>query len=217
MGSINGAGKFGKVKSHSKLAHVVLITNQFQKMVDYYKAFLGAEASHENEIMSFLTYDDEHHRIAIAAIPGTGPKDPRSCGLAHIAFSFDTLRDLLQAYTERKQHGIEPLWSVNHGPTTSIYYQDPDGNHIETQVDNFETNDEATVFMQSAAFAQNPIGTDFDPEDHIRRLAAGEDEAKLKRVEVGPRLVAEKLMGYGCGGIFFYYLVTGASNCGMYA
>lgn len=37
----------------------------------------------------------------------------------------------------------------NHGPTTSLYYRDPDGNQIETQVDNFETAEEATAFMNS--------------------------------------------------------------------
>jgi hypothetical protein len=38
--------------------------------------FLGAEASYENEILSFLTYDEEHHRVAIVKVPDTGPKNP---------------------------------------------------------------------------------------------------------------------------------------------
>jgi catechol-2,3-dioxygenase len=70
-----------KVISPIKLAHVVLRTNNFKNMVDFYKTFLGGEASYENDILSFLTYDEEHHRIAIAAIPGTGPKATKSCGL----------------------------------------------------------------------------------------------------------------------------------------
>lgn len=44
---------------------------------------------------------------------------------------------------------------VNHGPTTSIYYRDPDGNDIETQVDNFDTTAEADEFFASEAFAIN--------------------------------------------------------------
>jgi len=157
-------------------------------MVNFYKAFLGAEASYENEFLSFLTYDDEHHRLAIGSVPGTRPKDPSTCGLEHIAFSFDTLGDLLLAYRQRKENGILPLWSVNHGPTTSIYYKDPDGNQIETQVDNFDTNEEATAFMKSKEFAENPFGTDIDPDELAKKLAAGEDEKKLKkRIEIGPR------------------------------
>jgi catechol-2,3-dioxygenase len=178
------------VRRPSKFAHVVLRTSadNFQKMVQYYKDFLGASAAFENDFLSFLTYDDEHHRIAIAGIPGTAPKNPKACGLEHTAFSFDTLDDLLEAYRQRKDLGISPIWSVNHGPTTSIYYADPDGNQIETQVDNFETPEEATQFMMSKYFAENPIGTDFDPEEMIEKLRNGVSPEELKkRVEIGPR------------------------------
>lgn len=157
-------------------------------MVEYYKNFLGAEAIYKNDMLAFLSYDEEHHRIAIANIPGTKGKDKMTCGLEHIAFSFNTLSDLLLAYRQRKQKGVLPLWPVNHGPTTSIYYKDPDGNMIETQVDNFDDPDDATKFMNSKFFSENPIGTDFDPEEIITRLLNGESEAELKkRVEIGPR------------------------------
>jgi catechol-2,3-dioxygenase len=180
--------KAPKVMSPRKFAHVVLRTNKFRDMVSYYKDFLGAEVIHENEFLAFISYDEEHHRIAIIGVPGTKDKDPKTCGLEHTAFSFDTVPDLLLAYRQRKDRGIVPTWSVNHGPTTSIYYRDPDGNEIETQVDNFDHPDEATKFMTSEAFAENPIGVDFDPEDYIQRLRRGETEAALKkRAEIGPR------------------------------
>jgi catechol-2,3-dioxygenase len=177
-----------KVLSPSKMAHVVLRTGQYEKMREFYKAFLGGQASYENDFISFITYDDEHHRIALIAVPGTGPKIRTSAGLEHIAFTYESLADLTLAYQQRKALGIEPVWCVNHGPTTSIYYQDPDGNQLETQVDNFDTVEEATAFMTGPFFGENAIGTDFDPEELIRRLHAGEDEKLLKkRVEIGPR------------------------------
>jgi catechol-2,3-dioxygenase len=179
---------FTSVVSPSKLAHVVLRTNNFTSMVKYYKEFLGAEVIYENDFLAFLSYDDEHHRIAIASVPGTNGKDKMTCGLEHIAFTFPDLRSLLLSYRQRKQKDILPLWPVNHGPTTSIYYKDPDGNMIETQVDNFDDPEEATKFMKSKFFSENPIGTDFDPEDLIKRLSNGESESILKkRVEIGPR------------------------------
>ncbi|KIW77999.1 hypothetical protein Z517_07832 [Fonsecaea pedrosoi CBS 271.37] len=179
---------FQKVTSPQKLAHVVLRTPRFREMVDFYKTFLGAEATHENDFISFLTYDDEHHRIAIGAVPGTSDKIKTSAGLEHIAFSFATLEDLLLAYRQRKAKGILPIWSVNHGPTTSIYYQDPDGNQIETQVDNFDTVEDANAFMASPEFGENPVGVDFDPEDIIKKLQAGHDDRELKkRPNIGPR------------------------------
>ncbi len=61
---------FKKVTPPKKLAHVVLRTPRYKEMVEFYKTFLGAEATYENDFLAFLTYDEEHHRIAIAAIPG---------------------------------------------------------------------------------------------------------------------------------------------------
>ncbi|KAF5852289.1 hypothetical protein GGP41_000967 [Bipolaris sorokiniana] len=70
------SGQSTKVISPATLAHVVLRTANFKQMLDYYKTFLGAGASYENEMLSFLTYDEEHHRIAIMGVPGTGDKKP---------------------------------------------------------------------------------------------------------------------------------------------
>lgn len=176
------------VLSPAGLAHVVLQTSQFKPMVAFYKAFLGAHATYENDALSFLTYDEEHHRVAIGHVPGTSPKVPTSAGLAHLAFSFESLANLLKAYRQRKARGILPIWAVNHGPTTSIYYQDPDGNQIETQVDNFPTVREANEFMKTTEFSENPIGADFDPEELIQKLENGvEENALKKRPNVGPR------------------------------
>jgi catechol-2,3-dioxygenase len=182
-----------KVLSPSKLAHVVLRTNttNFRRMVDFYKTFLGAYATYENDSLAFLTYDDEHHRVAILGLPDpsdTTPTVRSPTGLEHIAFTFDSLTDLALSYRQRKARGISPFWCINHGPTTSIYYKDPDGNKIETQVDNFDTAEAANEFMMSDMFAQNPFGTDFDPEELIERLRRGEKEEEIKkRVEIGPR------------------------------
>lgn len=178
----------GKVLSPAALAHVVLQTSQYEPMVAFYKAFLGAHATYENDTLSFLTYDEEHHRIAIVNAPSAKPRDPTAAGMAHMAFSFKTLKDLVQAYSQRKARGILPIWSINHGPTTSMYYQDPDGNQIETQVDNFDTVDEANASMNTPEFAENLIGVDYDPEDLIKRIENGEDERSIKkRPHIGPR------------------------------
>ncbi|KAH8588302.1 putative ring-cleavage extradiol dioxygenase [Bisporella sp. PMI_857] len=169
-----------KVLSPSKLAHVVLRTGRFKEMCVFYKTFLGGSASFENNFLSFITYDDEHHRIAIASIPGLKDKDTETAGLEHTAFSYNTLEELTQAYSQRKDLGILPIMCLNHGPTTSIYYADPDGNQIETQVDNFDTPEEATEFMMSKYFNANPIGVPFDPEDLIKRLRSGVDHKRIK-------------------------------------
>ncbi|KPM44102.1 hypothetical protein AK830_g2485 [Neonectria ditissima] len=180
------------VLSPSSLAHIVLRTANLQRMVEFYTAFLGGSITYGNDSLSFITYDEEHHRIALIGIPTTTPKNPTSCGLEHIAFSFDSLANLLLSYRHRQSRGISPVWCVNHGPTTSIYYKDPDGNMLETQVDNFDTVDEATAFMMSDKFSQNPIGTDFDAEEMIAAINNGQDERVLKkRREIGPRAMPD--------------------------
>ncbi|KAF2962664.1 hypothetical protein GQX73_g10908 [Xylaria multiplex] len=177
-----------KVLSPKHMAHVVLRTPNLPAMSAFYKTFLGAHASWEGEKMAFLTYDDEHHRIALIGIPGLAAKVQKSAGLDHLAFSYETLAELMTAYEQRKAVGILPIWSTNHGPTTSMYYEDPDGNHVETQVDNFDTVEEANAFMTSPEFAENPIGVDFDPEELIEKLENGVPEAEIKkRSNIGPR------------------------------
>ncbi|KIY03374.1 uncharacterized protein Z520_00065 [Fonsecaea multimorphosa CBS 102226] len=192
MGSLPAVVDFDapsdRVLSPSVLAHVVLRTQKFQEMRDFYTTFLGGHVTHGNDFICFITYDHEHHRIALIQTPDTGPKVPTSSGLHHIAFTFDDLQTLLLSYRQRKARGIVPTWGVNHGTTISLYYKDPDGNLLETQVDCFDTAAEATEYMMSKEFAENPIGADFDPEDLIDRIRKGEPEADLKRrANVGPR------------------------------
>ena len=69
-----------------------------------------------------------------------------------------------------------------------MYYQDPDGNQIESQVDNYDDPADATAMMEGPLFGENALGTDFDPEELCAAVDRGEDEAKLKiRKEIGPR------------------------------
>lgn len=188
MSSTTTGKQTGKVRPPQHLAHVVLRSPNFKASVAFYKAFFGGKATYQNRMLSFITYDHEHHRIAIANVPSAEPKNKKSAGLEHIAFTYDKLEDLLVAYRQRKSIGMEPIWCTNHGVTLSIYYQDPDGNQLETQVDVFDTVEETNAFMDSEEFAENPIGVDFDPEDIIRRFKSGEPEKSiLKRERNGPR------------------------------
>jgi len=94
--------------------------------------------------------------------------------------------DLLDTYTRLKQQGIRPYWPVHHGPTLSFYYQDPDGNRLEFQVDCFKTAEEATAYMQGEAFASNPIGVQIDPDALVKQYRNGVPENKLLVRPDGP-------------------------------
>ncbi|MEM8659732.1 MAG: VOC family protein, partial [Pseudomonadota bacterium] len=173
-----------------KLAHVVMRTSpgHYEGMIEFYRQLLGATIVHQAPIISFLTYDDEHHRVAISKFPLTFPKLKFLRGVDHVAFTFSKLEGLLEAYKRMQAYGIKPVWSVHHGGTISIYYEDVDGNLVETQVDVFDTIEKANAYIASESFVENPIGVDFDPDEWIARLAAGEPEEEVsRRIDSGPR------------------------------
>jgi catechol-2,3-dioxygenase len=163
-----------------KLAHIVLRTARYEEVVAWWSTVLGAEPRHENSFLTFLTYDDEHHRLAILKNPNVGENQRNTSGLEHVAFTYATLDDLLATYERLKALGITPIAPINHGMTLSMYFADPDGTQCELQVDTMGV-DEATEFMASDVFAANPIGVSFDPDDLVTRRAAGESPESLTK------------------------------------
>lgn len=161
-----------------KLAHVVLRTVNYQSMVDWWCRLLGASVRHGNDFLSFLSYDEEHHRLAIVKIPHLVPQTRTEVGVEHMAFTFATVGDLFVKYEELRNAGVSPYWTINHGMTLSAYYKDPDGNQVELQVDAMG-NEDADRFMNSPTFAENPIGIDVNFEDLIVRHRAGESTTTL--------------------------------------
>jgi catechol 2,3-dioxygenase len=56
----------------------------------------------------------------------------------------------------------------------SVYYQDPDGNGVEIQVDGFGDWADSTQWIASSPeFARNPIGTFFDPDKLVEARESG--------------------------------------------
>jgi catechol-2,3-dioxygenase len=171
-----------------RLAHIVFKTADKNRLMAWYGQVLNAHVVFQNDFIGFLTYDDEHHRIAFIQIPGLEPNSGKSTGLHHVAFTYATMDDLISNYERLRDAGVRPAHCVNHGPTTSMYYSDPDENSVELQIDNFATNDEVDTWFASGEFAENPIGVDFEPDDLAAKFRSGVPEAELKkRPNIGPR------------------------------
>lgn len=169
-----------KAVSPAKFAHFVLRTPQYEKMRAFYQTFLNATPAFNSDFLVFLRYDEEHHRLVLINMPHMPLQTGPGAGLEHVSFTYKTLGDLLGNYLRLKSEGIHPCWCINHGMTTSIYYDDPDGNQLETQYDNLD-NDAADAFMRGEYFAKNPIGVDFDPELLIERYRRGDPLDELIR------------------------------------
>ena len=171
----------------SGFVHLVLKTSRFREQVAFYKTFLNAWEVMGNDDMSFLTYDREHHRIAIGRFDNLPDQNPRAAGIEHFAYAFASMGDLLANYLRLSEEGIDPYWCINHGSTTSLYYRDPDGNQIETQTDNFDTHEELVGFFDTEEFRANPLGVQFDPDRMVELYREGAPEVQLKRQGVAPR------------------------------
>ncbi len=174
-------------KVPAKLAHVVLRTARYAETVDWYTKVLGARVAFANRMLTFMTYDDEHHRIAVVNIPGLTDAPPTAAGVDHIAFTFGSLGDLLHTYARLRTGGITPYWCINHGPTTSLYYRDPNGVQVELQIDNFADDATLNAWMSSGAFKSNPIGVEFDPDALRARFERGDPLAELVQQGSAPR------------------------------
>ena len=172
----------GETPKPAKLAHVVIRTSNVVKLRDWYVNLLGAQVTYGNDMVCFMTYDDEHHRIGIVQVPGMAEPPPGAPlpGLEHISFTYASLGELLATFQRLKRQGIEPFWPINHGPTISLYYRDPDGNKVELQVDVFRTTQEVNAFLDQY-YPENFMGIIFDPEEMIRKYESGVPLEELYR------------------------------------
>ena len=170
----------------SRFSHIVLRTRRFEEMARWYKTVLHAEALFEIPNGAFLTYDDEHHRVLIIQdpripAPAEGEtRQPAPEGVAHWAYLFDSLSDLMTTYARlRDEEGIRPTYCTNHGFQFSLYYHDPDGNEVELGCDNFATREEMNAWFAEGHFAKNFFGYMFDPEDAYKWHREGVPDAEI--------------------------------------
>ena len=166
------------------LHHVTIKTNRLDEMVRWYGAVIGAECNFRGEHLAWMTNDAANHRIALLGSPKlSDDKERRShSGMHHTAFEYDTFDDLIDSYKRVAEKGIRPAFCLDHGLTCSMYYQDPDGNYVEIQSDNFGDWAKSTEFMRTSQdFATNPIGTPFDPERVHQAHKEGRSFAELQR------------------------------------
>ena len=144
-------------------AHVVLQTNRLEEMRDWYCTVLDAHVVFEGH---GLCFSSPSTRSTIASPSSTRRSNsnrsrrPRRACTTPPTPSTRSTTCSSREQLERK--GITPKVPIQHGVTTSLYYQDPDGNFVELQIDNFSTPDDATAYMRDQCSA-NPVGVSFDP------------------------------------------------------
>jgi catechol 2,3-dioxygenase-like lactoylglutathione lyase family enzyme len=166
-----------------RLSEVVLQTARWAEMKDWYGAFLGVEPYFETETMCFRRVSDAHNQLFVLFhFPDLAERPEGVTGLNHVQFKCGTLADALVRYERLKAVGITPQRSFNHGPGTSFYYRDPDGNTMEISGPNFATEAEYRAYFQTESFRRNPRGVAIDPDDFLARLRSGVPQEELVRI-----------------------------------
>ena len=167
-----------------------------------------------------MSNDAANHRIALTVFPNVteDPDKDNHDGLHHTAFEYDTFDQLNSSYLRLKAAGIEPAGCLDHGMTLSYYYRDPDGNHVELQVDNFGDWAKSSAFMREGPdFHADPIGKFVDPDRVAAAYAAGETLRADPRPRDRRRVLTRRGTRPGAGGqgVMSPPADTRATGCGL--
>ena len=121
--------------------------------------------------------------IGLFEEPGTSTAAAKGvAGLHHMQLMAQDLPELVAKYDSLAEAGLHPHRSANHGPFTSFYYRDPDGNNVELTTQNFPTFEAMNEFMRSPGFKANPSGLELDPQVFVSRFKSGESLEELVRI-----------------------------------
>ena len=168
---------------HPKLHHYGLITAKLDAMIDWYREVLGMTINHRSaapgggrngapfSALAFVSNDEVNHRIVFFEMPGlvADPDKRRHARMQHVAFECETFDELLGTYARLKGLGILPLWAADHGLGTAFYYEDPDQNIVELNVNNYGNEWTATEHMKTSP----PTLAHVDPDEMIAARKAG--------------------------------------------
>jgi catechol-2,3-dioxygenase len=179
-----------------RFGEVVLKTSQYEALKSWYSQVLDAKPMFESErrenlgpgamrqMCTIRPYSEFPftETLVILDFAELRQNDQTVSGMDHFQMQFASIDHLFDRYEALAAHGIVPTRSANHGPSTSFYYRDPDGNRVELSVKNYATEAETLVFMQSEAFRRNPAGIDVDPAEYVGRYRNGVSLEELRRI-----------------------------------
>jgi catechol 2,3-dioxygenase-like lactoylglutathione lyase family enzyme len=171
-----------EITVHPKLQHFGLNTGNLAAMTDWYRKVLGMTVNRHmvgragpqrgpSFSADFVSNDEVHHRIVFFETPGlvADTDKHRHVRVQHVAFEYATLDELLGTYARLKGLGILPVQATDFGMGTAFYYEDPDQNVVELNVNNYGDEWTATEHMRNCP----PTRANVDPDKMIAARKAG--------------------------------------------
>lgn len=149
----------------------------YDDMVRFYQVFLGGSAMPVgDDLPSSLIMDDEQDLVVIAKRPDLPHFTQRRTGFLHVAWSYNSLAELIYVYRNAVRNGIKPLELLNSPILMQFYFRDPEGNFIEISIDGHDTPDQTQTHMRAADGIRVPGRIDdwkYDAEKVLAMLEAG--------------------------------------------
>ncbi len=174
-----------------QISEVILHTARYEEMKQWYQRFFGGlKPAVETDARKQLKSCPLIERLCFLRIHAAFPftqvlgifeisgirqpsmSTPLSPGLDHMQFREVCLENLFCRYEKLEVEGIKPFQSFNHGPGTSFYYMDPDGNTVELSASNFATEIEYFAFFQTEEYKSNIEGVAIDERTYIAKRRA---------------------------------------------
>ena len=193
---VDSPGTVTAMPSPTKIHHMHIFSDErYDEMVTFYLRMLNAEIIRVNPNgFTFMSYDDNDHRVVVIKQPGGQHKPDSPIGVSHAAFCYSSLGELIHIYKKAKEWGYMPMHRCeNHGNSTSFYYLDPDGNRVELMMDNYtplETQDYKRYYQWSEEYGGRTEGH-FDPDKMVELYESGVPDTILLDREEVRRLVRE--------------------------
>jgi catechol-2,3-dioxygenase len=122
--------------------HSTLAARNLKALQEFYCNVLGFEVTNQGPVpadgveqdLVFLSQDpNAHHQIAMVGGAITGPSD--FVMVDHLAFRTGSLDDLRIIHANLLDADVGEILQIDHGNAWSLYFNDPEGNGVETYVD----------------------------------------------------------------------------------
>ncbi|MBK8742772.1 MAG: VOC family protein [Betaproteobacteria bacterium] len=167
-----------------RIGEIVLRTPRYVEMKAWYRKMLGIDPFVEHvrdeangvnppfAQMCFFQLFFEHpyqEMLVLFDIPGTLDRTTGDSGLHHMQLRNASPAVLCERYRRLRRDGIMPHRAMDHGPSTSFYYRDPDQNVVEIAASNFRTSEQVLASFGTESYSRNPAGSVVDPEEYSRR------------------------------------------------
>ena len=154
-----------EITIHPKLQHYGITTANLDAMIEWYRKVLGVRVNHRSAVpeaaqrlapfsaVAFTSNDEVHHRVVFFQVPGVAADPDKSSHtrVQHVAFEYPKLDDLLGTYVRLKGLGILPVFAFDEGFQAAFYYQDPELNLVELNVNYYGNDWTATEHMLASA------------------------------------------------------------------